>query len=100
MNALVTSPACSHELSERHAHQVTPGRRCTSAARRANLYMTAPASCRPGHRTRTRRSGRHPTPGDPVLWTRAKTKAQIRAKWTTERACLCFFFFFLKKKHV
>ena len=41
---------------------------------------TAPASCRrPGTRTR-RRQGRHATPGDPALWTRAKTKAQIWAK--------------------
>ena len=30
--------------------------------------------------------GRHPTPGDPALWTRAKTKAQTGAKGTTERA--------------
>ena len=63
-----------------------PGRRCTSAASRANPYKTAPAPCRrPGTRTGQRR-GRHPTPGDPALWTRAKTKAQILAKGTTERA--------------
>ena len=63
-----------------------PGRRCTSAASRANPCKTAPASCRrPGTRTGQRR-GRHPTPGDPALWTRAKTKAEIRAKGTTERA--------------
>ena len=38
-----------------------------------------------GTRTGQRR-GRHPTPGDPALWTRAKTEAQIWAKGTTERA--------------
>ena len=57
-----------------------PGRRCTNAARRANPCKTAPASCRlPGTPT-GRRRGRHPTPGDPASWTRAKTKAQIWAK--------------------
>ena len=45
-----------------------------------------PASCR-RPRTRTgQRRGRLPTPGDPALWTRAKTKTQIPAKGTTERA--------------
>ena len=64
----------------------TLGRRCTSAASRANPCKTAPASCRrPGTRTGQRR-GRHSTPGDPALWTGAKTKAQSRAEGTTERA--------------
>ena len=88
MNVLVTIPACSLERPERHAHCRAPRRRCTGAARRANPCKTAPAPCRrPGTRTGQRR-GRHPTPRDPAFWTRAKTKAQIRAKGTTERACL------------
>ena len=62
-----------------------PGRRCTSAARRANLCTTAPASCRPPGTRTGRRRGRHSTPGDLALWTRAKTKAQIWAKGPTDQ---------------
>ena len=69
-----------------------PGRRCTSAATRANPCKTAPASCRrPGTRTGQRR-GRHPTPGDPALWTRAKTesanygqKGRLNVRFTAQR---------------
>ena len=72
-------PHCSHESPERHAH-CSPGRRCTSAARRANHCKTAPASCRrPGTRTRRRR-GRHTTPRSPALGTRAKQKRKFGQK--------------------
>ena len=57
-----------------------PSQAIHSAARRANLCTTAQASCRPPGTRTGRRRGRHPTPGDPALWTRAKTKAQIWAK--------------------
>ena len=72
-NVLVTIPACSHQRPERHAHC---RRRCTSAARSANLYKTAQASCRPPG-TRTGR-GRHPTP--PALSTRAENKSANSGK--------------------
>ena len=56
------------------------GRQCTNAASRANPCKTAPASCRrPGTRT-GRRQGRHPTPGSPALWTRAKQKRKFGQK--------------------
>ena len=56
-----------------------PGRRCTSAARRANLCKTAPASCRP--RTRTgRRSGRHPHARRPSIVDTCENKSANSGK--------------------
>ena len=78
-----------------------------SAARRANPCKTAPASCRrPGTRTRQRR-GRHSTPGDPALWTRAKQKRKfgengrlkVRASLSKKKpTSVIFLIFFLKKR--
>ena len=72
--------ACSSSAPRASRALQGPGRRCTNAARRANPCKTAPASCRrPGTRTGQRR-GRHPTPGDPALWTRAKQKRKFGQK--------------------
>ena len=68
-----SAPRASHASKAR-------GRRCTSAARRAKLYKTAQASCR----RPTMRSSHHAR--RPSIVDTCKTKAQIRAKGTTERA--------------
>ena len=86
LRVLVTIPACSHQRPERHAHSRVRDDGVPVPQVEPIRARPAPASPRrPGTRTGQRRR-RHPTPGDPALWTRAKTKAQIRAKGTTERA--------------
>ena len=80
LNVLVTIPACSPSAPRASRALQGPARQCTSAASRANPCKTAPASCRrPGTRT-GRRQGRHPTPGSPALWTRAKQKRKLGQK--------------------
>ena len=85
LRVLVTIPACSHQRPERHAHcrvwddgvpvlQVEP-----IHARLRQLRVVVQELGQDSDEVVTPR-------GDPALWTRAKTKAQIRAKRTTERA--------------
>ena len=80
LNVLVTIPACSHERPERHAHcrvrddgvpvlHVEP-----ICARLRKLRVVLQELEQDDDEVVT------PTPGDPPLWTRAKTKAQIWAK--------------------
>ena len=87
LSALVTIIADTHQRPERHAHCRVRGRTGVPVlqvepirARLRQLRVVVQELEQDSDEVVT------PTPADPALWTRAKTKAQIRAKGTTERA--------------
>ena len=84
LRVLVKFPACSHQRPERHAHCRVRDDGCTQS-QSVHDCASFVSSSRNSNRTTTRSS---PHARRPSIVDTSKTKAQIWAKGTTERASL------------